>query len=334
MKSVDYLVIGQGLAGSVFAWMALERGRRVLVVDREEAATSSKVAAGIVNPIPGKRLVRQWRFEEVWPVAKEFYRARTPDCFHERSVLRLLRTPDELNRWERRRLDPSYDAVWESEPAVVDPEAFHPVLGAFETRSGGWLNVPRFLNAAREALIARDAYRTGEGIPANVKASQVVWCQGFEATRNGPFAWLPMRSGKGQILDLSIPGFAETRIVNGGKWLLPMGGDRYRTGSTFEWDATDPSPNAAGREELEAALAEILRLPFQVHESEAAFRPMAKQGHPILGTHPQEPGQAIFNGLGAKGVLLAPFFARQLLDHLETGSPVDREVDVRGYWKG
>ena len=70
---VDYLIVGQGLAGSLLAWQLLERGQRVLVIDRDEPDTCSKVAAGIVSPITGSRIAPSWRINEFLPFAHQFY---------------------------------------------------------------------------------------------------------------------------------------------------------------------------------------------------------------------------------------------------------------------
>ena len=48
-------IIGQGLAGSLLAWRLLLRGERVLVVDNGYCSASSTVAAGLINPVTGKK---------------------------------------------------------------------------------------------------------------------------------------------------------------------------------------------------------------------------------------------------------------------------------------
>src|SRR6185436_13422159 len=74
MHGLDAIILGHGLAGATLAWHLRWRGWRVLVVDRDEAVTSSKVAAGIVTPVSGRRVARSWRVDEFLPVAGEFYR--------------------------------------------------------------------------------------------------------------------------------------------------------------------------------------------------------------------------------------------------------------------
>src|SRR6188508_1063426 len=109
MDGLDAIILGHGLAGASLAWHLRWRGWRVLVIDRDEAVTSSKIAAGIVSPISGQRVARSWRVDEFLPEAREFY-ARTAQetgVQHYRAVpcVRLLTTGDEQRRWQEKKRD-------------------------------------------------------------------------------------------------------------------------------------------------------------------------------------------------------------------------------------
>lgn len=62
----DYIIVGQGLAGSLIALNLLRRGKSVRVIDDGHKHAASKVAAGLINPITGRRHVLTWRFLEFW----------------------------------------------------------------------------------------------------------------------------------------------------------------------------------------------------------------------------------------------------------------------------
>ena len=70
---MEFLIVGQGLAGTALAWELIWRGRDVLVVDAGEAVTSSKIAAGLVTPITGQRLALGWRVDEMLAAARPYY---------------------------------------------------------------------------------------------------------------------------------------------------------------------------------------------------------------------------------------------------------------------
>ena len=56
MAKKKYLIIGQGIAGSVLALEMYHRKMDFVVVDQPKLSSSSKIAAGVVNPVVLKRL--------------------------------------------------------------------------------------------------------------------------------------------------------------------------------------------------------------------------------------------------------------------------------------
>src|SRR5205814_8687623 len=94
MTAFDVIVVGQGLAGTALTWHLRWRGRRVLTLDREDPVTPSRVAAGLLTPITGKRLAPMWQLAELWPAAVAFYRRAEAEVgerfFHENGALRFF----------------------------------------------------------------------------------------------------------------------------------------------------------------------------------------------------------------------------------------------------
>jgi glycine/D-amino acid oxidase-like deaminating enzyme len=48
---------------------------------------------------------------------------------------------------------------------------------------------------------------------------------------------------------------------------------------------------------------------------------------------PKHPQVGVFNGLGTKGVSLAPYFAHQFAELLVNGSEIEEEVQIGRYFK-
>lgn len=339
MTEVDYLIAGQGLAGTVFAWTALRRGRSVLLADPEPETNTSRAAAGLVNPILGPRLSASWRFRELWSFAVPFYRDLEQilgvPFLHETALVRFFVDPAQRALWLKKRDRPEYAGFWE--PCQDRSEET-----AFLCPGAAWLDIAAFVNASArrlrtcleridpaQLLEERDSVRWG-----GVRARHLVFCEGHALLQNPLFRFIPARSGLGHILTLTIPGWGETRILHRVKWVLPIGGQRFRLGATYDWPGTPGGVSPEPPEDrILAALRPILPpdLPPPPYAISAGIRPMAKHGVPFLGRHPVHPRFSVLNGLGAKGVLLAPFFAHHLLDHLESGAPLDAEVDVRQF---
>ena len=349
MEGPDVIILGHGLAGATLAWHLRWRGWKVLVIDRDEPFTSSKVAAGIVTPISGRRVARSWRVDEFIPAARDFYARAALELggqhYTEIPYVRLLHTADERRRWEAKRHDPAFRKLLTPVQPVplVNAAEFNAPEEGLEMQSA-WLDVRAWLAASQRHLERAGAWLTAaiapEAIrhemdavvvhtPHPVQAKYLIFCQGFEAAQNPWFPWIRWKSAKGEILNLHAPGLTEQRIINSGGWLLPFGRNGvFRCGSTYVWDDFTSTPTAAARTELESRLQRLLRVPFTVTGHEAAVRPIINESKAVIGLHPVHRRMGLFNGLGSKGVLHAPFFAAQLAALLIDGAPVEYDVDV------
>ena len=331
---MDFLIVGQGLAGTALAWQLLRRGRRVRVVDRECGGSASRVAAGLITPVTGKRLARSWRWDELFPAAAEFYRSVEVETgakfFLQRPSLRLF--ADEAERDEfRRREGNILRGLVRPEPQIHS-EWFAAPFGGFEMPDAARLDVPRYLDASRDYFRARGMYEASEvTAPESPGAEAVILCRGFAPGADPWFGGVRFNAAKGEILTVRVPGLAEDRVVHRGAWLVPLGDELLRVGATHTWEPLDSLPTAEGRAEIESKLRAFLKLPFELVDHRAAVRPVIDAGFPVLGRHPQNPRLAYFNGLGAKGSLLSPFFANQLAAHLCGQGEIEQAVDVRKY---
>ena len=87
--------------------------------------------------------------------------------------------------------------------------------------------------------------------------------------------------------------------------------------------------------ELKAELLEglnaLLACPYKVLDHWSAVRPAVKGRRPLIGTHPQHKNVSVFNGMGTKGISLAPYFAQHFTQHLLHQTPLMPEVDVQRF---
>jgi glycine/D-amino acid oxidase-like deaminating enzyme len=328
---MEFLIVGQGLAGTTLAWELIRRGREVMIVDAEETVTSSKIAAGLVTPITGQRMALSWRIHETLHTAREFYGRIEAELaaplLHERPILRLFRDAAEAARWGRRRADTAFA------PFIERPFVDVGEFGGFEIRGGGYLDCARYLGDSREVFKKRGMYEARYLDPveaATHPARWVIFCQGFAAARNPFFGWVPWKAAKGEILTVRIPALAgENRILTAGQWLAPVGSEFFRTGSTYEWHQLNSNPTAEARTLLESGLRRLTPHPFEIADHRAAVRPIINESKALAGIHPAREKLAFFNGLGSKGSLHAPFVAQMLAAHLVDGTPLDETCDLR-----
>ncbi len=351
----DAIIIGQGLAGTALAWTWKWSGARVLVLDRETTVTASKIAAGLITPITGQKLVTTWRHMELWPAAVAFYRrfeAETgTSVFRQPSMVRLFADEGEVAIFERRRAAGAFDGLINQPVPLVDNEWFFAERGGCEMCPGGQLDIPAYLKTSRahfareggylptDVDVSREIEFTAAGVRLQglgVSANAIFFCQGFDTRDNPWFRDVQFKPAKGEILTLRIPGLAEHRVIHRGIWLAPVGSELFRAGSTYNWNCLDIQPTSAARDEIAGQLREFLRLPIEVVSHQAAVRPIHRNQYPVIGRHPLQSRLGYFNGLGSKGSLHAPFFARQLVSYWNGETSIDPDVDLnrKTKWHG
>lgn len=347
---LDVLIVGQGLAGSVLAWILAERGLRLMVVDPGEAMTTSRAAAGLVNPITGQRFVRTQGIESFLPKAYELYSRLEAvlgrRLWYELPMRRLFRSSKEAANLARRRRDPDYADYLGSDipPGVTDDGLNAPWGGVWQSRAG-YLDTCALLDGLGDWFRQRGLLEKGRVEPADLVclgqsvawcgrvARHVVFCEGHAAAANPWFPRLPLTLAKGEILDMYLDPPPAEGIVGFGKWLLPRADGSWKLGATYGWEFGDTLPTAEGGDELLGALNELfVVLPkVKVAGHVAGVRPATSDRRPLVGFHPQHPCLAIFNGFGSKGSLMIPWYAQCLADALQGKGALPADVEP---WRG
>jgi len=321
-------IVGQGLAGTCLAWHFLNRGAACTIssVGRDG---SSRVAAGLVNPVTGKNFTPSWRIAEFLPEAQVFYQnievLLGVRFWHPLPVLRLARDLKEWRRIEERVLRPE-TAVWITD-TVTPPDGWH---AAVELRGGARLDTRAFLDASKSHFEKLGVYQ--QSSVAFRGHDRTIFCEGAAGLMDHRLG--PHRCAKGEILTISAPNWPQTHIrIGAGGWLVPIGGGCFKTGSTYEWDILDNQPTDAGRDRV----IEIARLlggndAFTIIAHEAGVRPILRRSQPLIGRHPD--GAWVFNGLGSKGSLYAPGCARRLAVACLDGTPIEADLDFLTFTHG
>lgn len=344
----DYFIIGHGLAGSTLAWALISRGVKALVIDPNREDESSKIAAGIVTPVTGPRFALTWRFEELLPAAKRFYGSLEKDWgvqfFHRRPVARLFGAADEAGTLARKRQSrPDIAELTGPLASPLDSSRFHARFGGFQMDEAYQLNTLRYLEASHLALLRTGAFAEGDfdwrGVDpdkpfvyGDAIADRVISCEGFRASMNPYFSSIPFRHAKGEILDLDFDCPEEPRIINlSGRWALRSREGVWKTGSTFDWNDLNPEPTDSGRATLLEQFRQLVKAP--VDESHvvcqrAGIRPVIRGGKIALGWSPEFPRIGLFNGLGSKGTLRAPFYAERFAEWIVNGTPPEHAVQL------
>lgn len=340
---VDYLIIGQGIAGTLLAHFLIKEGKTVAIVDNPEKSSSSSVAGGIYNPIVFKRMAKSWKADTLVPFAIDTYKGFEQEYginpLWDVPVMKIFANEGEHKLWLQTWNHGEMDDYITGEILESPYEGYiHSPLGASVVLQSGAVDVNKVREAIRTKLganyikddfQAEDLKLTTDGAEwKGVSAKKIIFCEGYLGNRNPYFPNLPLRQTKGEVLIIEIPDFEPKHIINRGCFLLPLGNGLFKVGATFEWVDINETPTTQGREELEDKLKAFLKAPYKIVDQQAGIRPTVVDRRPLIGLHKEHPQVGIFNGLGTKGIMLAPYFANEFVQRMEKGTPLTSEVSI------
>ncbi len=354
-EELDYLIVGQGLAGTLLSFFLLNKNQRVKVIDFPHPGASSKIAAGVVNPVTGRRIAKSWRFEELLPAARQTYLELESllaiEIWQERNILRALHNNFEENEWDRRGAFPEYEPYFEPKAGASSFQGkIRQPFAWGELRQSAQAAMPELVFAYRrwlekQGLILEENFDYQQVKPEKERvnyrhfsAKKIVFCEGARALDNPFFNYLPFVPTKGELLIVHIPGADFDKMLKHKIFIVPIKsdpenpgipeGELFWVGSTSRWEYDGPEPTEERRKWLVKQLDAVLEIPYEIIRQFAGIRPTVQDIRPFLGTHPQHPTLAIFNGLGTKGASLGPFFARQMTGFLLDAAKLDEEVNI------
>jgi glycine/D-amino acid oxidase-like deaminating enzyme len=347
---IDFLIIGQGLAGSLLAWELIQRGCKVVIVDNSRE-NASQVAAGLINPITGMRFVKSADVDTLLPTAKHRYAQLAgffrQDFYIDKPMLRFLRSDNELKNADKRLKTPDYQAyLGGMQPPGETIGNLAAPFGFLEQKQTGYLLTRPLLSCLKAYFIAQDSYRQADFDYRDVQLQpsmrwqdlapkQIIFCEGYQATQNPWFAWLPFQPAKGEILTLEHQTGLPDKILNYGNWLIPLNARQIRIGATFDRKNLDTQATERGKNDLLNTLSQIsadLTDPTLINH-QANIRPCTQDKQPFIGQHPHHNKIAIFNGFGAKGSLQIPWYAEHFADSLLSAAPLLHSCTIARHYE-
>lgn len=355
-NTFDYIIVGQGLAGSILAYTLAARGARLLLLDAERENSASRVAAGIINPITGRNLVKTWLADEAIPPAIAFYQqlsqALGVDLWKNQPINWII---EEAKTWNDFQALSAKENTAKYIAEVSDNPLYHQYLhdaqGAAIFNYSGRVDLPALVAAFRlyfsqkhsypqdilyqqdvfdyDSLILHDNHNISY---KNHRAKSIIFCQGaVDGHENPYFSYLPFLPAKGETLTVQIKDnpLNNQLIKHKSLMLAPLGEDKYWLGASYLRDFAHDLPTQEEKAELLAQFDTFWRGEYDIIEHKAAIRPTVRDRKPFLGRHPKHENVYIFNGMGAKGTYLAPYFAPIMADFLLQATPLPKDVDIR-----
>ncbi|WP_299756231.1 FAD-dependent oxidoreductase [uncultured Pontibacter sp.] len=344
----DFIVVGHGLAGAILSYTLRKQGRRVLVIDEPRASAASRVAAGLLNPVAGKRFAKSWLADTFIPAADAFYDELEVhfgrQLFIHKPIYKIFSSIEEQNTWMAKSADSSWgDYILDTHTQSIHQPDIDDPYGGIMIGRGGYLQVAEMLDLLTQELLEQkmmlperfdveQLQLTEGGVRyKDAEAAHLIFCEGFQVVNNPYFKWLPIQPTKGEVLEVQTENYDPECIYNKAVYVVPVGDGRFKIGATYNWRQPDEEPTPQGQEELAERFGQITTQPFHVTGHWAGIRPAVRDRRPLAGTHPQFAQLSVFNGMGSKGVLMAPYLAQRFAAALAGTEEVMPEIHILRY---
>ncbi|MFT5958694.1 MAG: glycine oxidase [Polaribacter sp.] len=343
---VDYIIVGLGLAGLAFA-EELIQAKKTFIVFEDASQTSSLVAGGVYNPVVLRKFTAVWKAAEQLDLAIPFYERleqKLHTKFDEKFVIkRAFKSIEEQNNWFSASDNPVLKRFLN---ATIGNKKVAGVVGDFgfgTVNETGRIDTLKLVKAYRNFLMDEKCIRFEKFEHAKLKISaekitykeieckQVVFCEGFGMKANPFFNDLPLAEAKGELITIHAPELNIDFLLKSALFLIPLGKNNYKVGATFNHIDKTAAPTESGKLELVEKLKKVIDVPYEIIDQTAGIRPTTNDRRPFIGIHKEHARLAVLNGLGTRGVMLAPTMARNLFNYIEKGTPLDLEIDIKRF---
>ena len=339
----DYIIVGSGLASIMFAEQ-LRTHQKSFVVISDRSQQASLVASGLYNPVVLKRFTAAWNaashLETAIPKYISLEKLLGVKLDYVVPIHRVFNSVQEQNNWflacDKPLLTPFLN------PKLVDNKnnSVKAPFGFGEVNATGRIDTQKLIESYRTFLSQMNQYisatfdyealiETPEGLCyESIQAKHIVFTEGFGIHKNPYFKQLPLEGTKGELITIYAPQLQLTPILKSSIFVIPMEGDHYLVGSTYEWTDKTNIPTSEAKSQLLEKLERLVTCDFEVVNQRAGIRPTVSDRRPLVGRHPNHQKMYVLNGLGTRGVLIAPAMAEALYAFIETDAPLPEEIDI------
>lgn len=321
----NYIIVGQGLAGTILSYHLLKQGKKVIVLNQYDLKCSSHIAGGIFSPITGQRVAKMGNCEQFMGYAHIFYseleKALGAQFFHNLPYVKLNVSEKIAHYTQARLVDPEYQQLL----SAAEYECGGKQIQGVTIKLAGYLDITKMLNAYHTYLNKLGIYQE-EQFDDNhlivqdnsvtykdLKAERIIFCNGLNAKDNRFFNHLNFNPTKGELITIRMNKSMD-RIITGNVFLLPIGNNLHHVGATYERQYDNDQPTQKGRDWLINELSLILNEPYEIVDHKAGIRPTTFGHQPFIGWHEKHPHVGVFSGFGSKGVSVIPFYAKGFSD--------------------
>jgi glycine/D-amino acid oxidase-like deaminating enzyme len=338
----DYLIVGSGLSGVMLCEALRKRGKTFKVISNK-SQQASIVASGLYNPVVLKRFNKAWDAEKHLPVAMSAYEEL--ELFlgikidYKLPIYRLFSSIEEQNNWiiasDKIPLKPYLISNIKSN---INQNIYAP-YGYGEVKNTGRIDTKLLLESYsnvlnNEKLISHESFEydklkiSKKIVYKGIESENIIFSEGFGVRQNPFFNYLPIEGTKGELIIINAPKLNSEVIIKSSVFIIPIGKNNYLVGSTYAWDDFNNDPTINAKNKLLNKLDKLILCPYKVVYQRAGIRPTVIDRRPLVGQHKSHQNLYILNGLGSRGVLIAPAVANALINLIEDKLPLQKEINI------
>ncbi|MFT5970534.1 MAG: glycine oxidase [Flavobacteriales bacterium] len=343
---IDYLIVGQGIAGS-FLSATCDKQKLSFRVISNDIPGASHVAAGLFNPVVLKR------FKKVFNADKSLKHLLlllnyVENCLDSKiqlnqQIIRKLNSVEEQNQW-----------VENSDKLTLREylgEIITDSVGSIESKYGyglvhcaGRIDVQLFISKWHQYLEEKNNLISEEFDFNNLKVTptfieyrgiqykNLIFCEGTKSLNNPYFSEIPIIPNKGEYIKIKTENLPQY-IINSRHFIIPNSETEALIGATYQPRDKNIEPTDKAKNELLQFWATQSNAKATVIHQYAGLRPTVNDRRPIVGTHREHSTLHLLNGLGSRGLLHAPWLSYQLLNFIESGTPLHPECDIKRFYQ-
>ena len=341
---LDYLIVGSGLAGVCFSHKLNLEQKSFLLVGKRKVTSASEISAGIFNPIILKRFTPIWNISQMVKTYKFYYHSLegllNKKVLFDMPIYRVLNSVHEQNDWLIKSDQPILSEFLSSEISFLKDSIIHAPFGLGKVMSTGYLIIKELIDSYLNHLVMSHNfydhlfnYNELKVLDncveyRGVKAKRLVFAEGFDNVNNPYFSYLPIDGTKGELITIYSESLKLNYIIKSNIFIQPLGGHFYKVGATYDWDDKSILTTETAKKTLINGLKKIVNVDFKFVSQQASIRPTVKDRRPIIGAHPNYKNVYIINGLGTRGVYLAPYLSERLYEYIEKDEVLDKELSI------
>ncbi|NIJ44155.1 glycine/D-amino acid oxidase-like deaminating enzyme [Wenyingzhuangia heitensis] len=343
---VDYIIVGFGLAGMAMSKELEDHGHSFVVLDNA-SQVSSRVAAGVFNPVILKRFTPVWNADEqldnLFPFYTDISKRLGGEYLTFFETLKVFKSIEDQNNWFMACDNPLLEKYMNPKIIKEEVNGIHYFEGFGQVKGTGRVLVTKVLDDYIDYLKNKDQFLE---IPflhdeleinqdtinyKDITAKKIIFAEGYGLKENPFFNHLPLTGTKGEMLFIKAPELKLTQQIKSALFVLPVGDDIYWIGATFNWNDKTLDATEKGKAELLEKLNTMIDVPYQVINQFGGIRPTVKDRRPLVGKHSIHKNLIVFNGMGTRGVMIAPTVAKQLYQYLENNKSLPKEIDIERF---